>query len=308
MNGAILGMRKAEIDRKFDEIVAFSEIEDFLDTPVKRYSSGMYVRLAFAVAAHLEPEILIVDEVLAVGDYAFQKKCLGKMHDVATGDGRTILFVSHNMGALAQLCDRGILLEKGSVTMIGPIQEVIKQYLESGGPGTERARPSSPSSQTSPASGSRRRCCTRTATPGRISVATSRSRFRLRFEIRKPVSSTFRPLLPVDNRGDPGPVLRLPRRRRDDRRSAGLGRAHLRDPDPGPAAGADGPTRSTWPPTGNSAIERGNYHFDDRAHAAEFTVRDLGHAWQNRPGVLGILAARGSIDRQDKTMEAGAAR
>ena len=104
LNGAILGMRKAEIDRKFDEIVAFSEIEEFLDTPVKRYSSGMYVRLAFAVAAHLEPEILIVDEVLAVGDYAFQKKCLGKMHDVAAGDGRTILFVSHNMGAMAQLC------------------------------------------------------------------------------------------------------------------------------------------------------------------------------------------------------------
>ena len=100
LNGAILGMKKAEIDRKFDEIVAFSEIEDFLDTPAKRYSSGMYVRLAFAVAAHFEPEILIVDEVLAVGDYAFQKKCLGKIHDVATGDGRTILFVSHNMGAL----------------------------------------------------------------------------------------------------------------------------------------------------------------------------------------------------------------
>ena len=107
MNGTILGMRKAEIDRKFDEIVAFSEIEEFLDTPVKRYSSGMYVRLAFAVAAHLEPEILIVDEVLAVGDYSFQKKCLGKMQDVATSDGRTILFVSHNVGALVQLCQRG---------------------------------------------------------------------------------------------------------------------------------------------------------------------------------------------------------
>ena len=125
-------MRKAEIDRKFDEIVAFAEIEQFLDTPVKRYSSGMYVRLAFAVAAHLEPEILIVDEVLAVGDFAFQKKCLGKMHDVATGDGRTILFVSHNIGALAQLCDRGILLENGTVTTIGPIQDVIEHYLKSG--------------------------------------------------------------------------------------------------------------------------------------------------------------------------------
>jgi lipopolysaccharide transport system ATP-binding protein len=132
MNGAILGMRKVEIDRRFDEIVAFSEIEKFLDTPTKRYSSGMYVRLAFAVAAHLDPEILIVDEVLAVGDFAFQKKCLGKMHDVAASAGRTILFVSHNISALSQLCERGILLEKGSVTMIGPIKEVIEHYLKAG--------------------------------------------------------------------------------------------------------------------------------------------------------------------------------
>jgi lipopolysaccharide transport system ATP-binding protein len=132
LNGAILGMKKAEIDRKLDEIAAFSEIEKFLDTPVKRYSSGMYVRLAFAVAAHLEPEILIVDEVLAVGDYAFQKKCMGKMRDVATGEGRTILFVSHNMGALAQLCERGILIEEGRVTMIAGVDDVIKSYLKSG--------------------------------------------------------------------------------------------------------------------------------------------------------------------------------
>ena len=132
LNGAILGMRKAEIDQKFDEIVAFSEIEKFLDTPVKRYSSGMYIRLAFAVAAHLEPEILIVDEVLAVGDFAFQKKCLGKMHDVASSTGRTILFVSHNMSALSQLCERGVLLEKGSVTAIGPVKEVIQRYLKGG--------------------------------------------------------------------------------------------------------------------------------------------------------------------------------
>src|SRR5271154_4450546 len=104
LNGAILGMRKSEIDRKFDEIVSFAEIDKFLDTPVKRYSSGMYVRLAFAVAAHLEPEILIVDEVLAVGDAQFQKKCLGKMEDVATKKGRTVLFVSHNMGAIQSLC------------------------------------------------------------------------------------------------------------------------------------------------------------------------------------------------------------
>jgi lipopolysaccharide transport system ATP-binding protein len=132
LNGAMLGMRKAEIDRKLEAIVAFSEIEKFLDTPVKRYSSGMYVRLAFAVAAHLEPEILIVDEVLAVGDYAFQKKCMGKMRDVATGEGRTILFVSHNMGALSQLCERGILLEEGRVTMIGLVDHVIQSYLKSG--------------------------------------------------------------------------------------------------------------------------------------------------------------------------------
>jgi lipopolysaccharide transport system ATP-binding protein len=131
LNGAILGMRKAEIDRKFDQIVAFAEIEDFLDTPVKHYSSGMYVRLAFAVAAHLEPEILIVDEVLAVGDFAFQKKCLGKMHDVVSDDGRTILFVSHHMGALTQLCQRGVLLEKGAVAKIGPIDEVVQHYLRS---------------------------------------------------------------------------------------------------------------------------------------------------------------------------------
>src|ERR1700685_3890330 len=116
LNGAILGMSRVEIKRKFDEIVAFAEVEKFLDTPVKRYSSGMYVRLAFAVAAHLEPEILIVDEVLAVGDAEFQKKCLGKMEDVSRG-GRTVLFVSHNMAAVERLCTRGILLQQGTVRM-----------------------------------------------------------------------------------------------------------------------------------------------------------------------------------------------
>ncbi|MBS3029882.1 MAG: ABC transporter ATP-binding protein [Dolichospermum sp. DET50] len=129
LNGAILGMGKEEIKRKFDEIVAFAEVEKFLDTPVKRYSSGMYVRLAFAVAAHLEPEILIVDEVLAVGDAAFQKKCLGKMEDVAEKEGRTVLFVSHNMGAVESLCNRGIYLENGHISYSGFMQETLKRYL-----------------------------------------------------------------------------------------------------------------------------------------------------------------------------------
>ncbi|NET01108.1 MAG: ABC transporter ATP-binding protein [Sphaerospermopsis sp. SIO1G1] len=117
LNGAILGMSKVEIKRKFDEIVAFAEIEQFLDTPVKRYSSGMYVRLAFAVAAHLEPEILIVDEVLAVGDIAFQKKCLGKMEDVSGKEGRTVLFVSHNISSIRKLCNKGLFLEKGKLAL-----------------------------------------------------------------------------------------------------------------------------------------------------------------------------------------------
>lgn len=128
LNGAILGMSQKEIKRKFNEIVAFSEIEQFLDTPVKRYSSGMYVRLAFAVAAHLEPEILLVDEVLAVGDAQFQKKCLGKMGEVAKG-GRTIIFVSHNMAAIAELCSRCILLEEGKIISFGSTQKVINKYL-----------------------------------------------------------------------------------------------------------------------------------------------------------------------------------
>ncbi|MES2605898.1 MAG: ABC transporter ATP-binding protein [Pseudomonadota bacterium] len=129
LNGAILGMSRLEIRQKFDEIVAFAEVEQFLDTPVKRYSSGMYVRLAFAVAAHLEPEILVVDEVLAVGDMEFQKKCLGKMHDVA-GKGRTVLFVSHNMGAVRQLCERGILMSRGNLTADADISTVIDAYQQ----------------------------------------------------------------------------------------------------------------------------------------------------------------------------------
>jgi len=130
LNGAILGMKRAEIRRRFDEIVAFAEIERFLDTPVKRYSSGMYMRLAFAVAAHLQPEILVVDEVLAVGDTAFQAKCLGKMEDV-TSQGRTVLFVSHNMAAVTQLCSRVLLLDSGVVQAEGSPDEVISRYLTS---------------------------------------------------------------------------------------------------------------------------------------------------------------------------------
>ena len=127
LNGAILGMSRVEINRKFDEIVAFSEVEKFLDTPVKRYSSGMYVRLAFAVAAHLEPEILIVDEVLAVGDAQFQAKCMGKMQDVASA-GRTILFVSHNMNAITKLCTRAVVLKSGRLAYIGDVQSALPHY------------------------------------------------------------------------------------------------------------------------------------------------------------------------------------
>jgi lipopolysaccharide transport system ATP-binding protein len=131
LNGTILGMRKEEIDRKFDEIIEFSGIEKFIDTPAKRFSSGMKVRLAFAVSAHLEPEILLIDEVLAVGDAAFQKKCLNKMQDVGQ-QGRTVLFVSHNMTAVTRLCDRTILIDNGRVIMDGPSSEVVGEYLNSG--------------------------------------------------------------------------------------------------------------------------------------------------------------------------------
>jgi lipopolysaccharide transport system ATP-binding protein len=153
LNGAILGMRRSEIIAKFDEIVAFAEVERFIDTPVKHYSSGMGLKLGFAVAAHLEPEILVVDEVLAVGDAAFQKKCLGKMGDVAR-QGRTVLFVSHNMAAVRSLCTRGLLLDQGRVAMVGSVESVVGEYLgasvgaisqrvwddESTAPGDDRAR------------------------------------------------------------------------------------------------------------------------------------------------------------------------
>ena len=131
LNGAILGMKRIEIDKKFDEIVDFSEVEKFIDTPVKRYSSGMYLRLAFAVAAHLEPEILVVDEVLAVGDAEFQKKCLGKMSDVAQ-QGRTVLFVSHNMSAVLRLTQETLVIDHGKLLMRGPTPEAIDYYLSKG--------------------------------------------------------------------------------------------------------------------------------------------------------------------------------
>jgi lipopolysaccharide transport system ATP-binding protein len=131
LNGAILGMSRKEVTRKFDEIINFAEIERFLDTPVKRYSSGMYTRLAFAVASHLEPEILVVDEVLAVGDAAFQQKCLGKMGQVSR-HGRTVLFVSHNMSAIKALCSRAILIERGQLALDGNVDEVVDRYLTAG--------------------------------------------------------------------------------------------------------------------------------------------------------------------------------
>lgn len=139
LNGAILGMRRAEIQRKFDEMVAFAEVEKFIDTPVKHYSSGMYLRLAFAVAAHLEPEILLVDEVLAVGDLKFQKKCLGKMDEVAK-EGRTVLFVSHNMGTIRSLCNQGVVLQEGELYHCGDVTRTIEAYYRSLGmlPGTEK--------------------------------------------------------------------------------------------------------------------------------------------------------------------------
>ena len=129
LNGAILGMTRAEIKAKFDEIVAFAEVEKFLDTPVKRYSSGMYVRLAFAVAAHLEPEVLVIDEVLAVGDFNFQRKCLGKMQEISSKDGRAVLFVSHNMNAVTSLCSKCILLQNGRMGAMGEVDETVGAYL-----------------------------------------------------------------------------------------------------------------------------------------------------------------------------------
>lgn len=141
LNGAVLGMTRQEVRKKFDEIVAFAGVERFLDTPVKRYSSGMYVRLAFAVAAHLEPDVLIIDEVLAVGDVEFQTKCLGKMEDISRREGRTVLFVSHNIASVGQLTQRAVLLKDGRIAAIGPTAEVISRYLSKGRAAANYVRP-----------------------------------------------------------------------------------------------------------------------------------------------------------------------
>ena len=211
LNGAILGMRKAEVQRKFDEIVAFSGVEKFIDTPVKRYSSGMYVRLAFAVAAHLEPDVLIIDEVLAVGDADFQKRCLGKMNDVAK-QGRTVLFVSHNMAAVQKLCSWAIWMREGQVASSGEPGEVIGAYLEASGqhasgeadrPGylywrestTESEEVGITSLQLLGADGR----------PLQSAATFERLRFRIGFETRRAYRS-FSAVLQV-NTGDGGPLL-----------------------------------------------------------------------------------------------------
>jgi lipopolysaccharide transport system ATP-binding protein len=187
LNGAILGMARTEIERKFDEIVAFAEIEKFLDTPVKRYSSGMYVRLAFAVAAYLEPEILLVDEVLAVGDASFQRKCLDRMKDVGRR-GRTVLFVSHNMPAVTRLCDRTILLDEGTILQDGPSHKVVGSYLKSG-LGTMAAR-EWPDAEKAPGNEVVRLCAVRVRTEdGRVTDAIDIRRpvgVEMEFEVLKP--------------------------------------------------------------------------------------------------------------------------
>ncbi len=281
LNGAILGMRKAEISRKFDEIVAFSEVEKFLDTPVKRYSSGMYVRLAFAVAAHLEPEILIIDEVLAVGDQAFQKKCLGKMQDVATSDGRTVLFVSHNVGALAQLCQRGVLLEQGRVSMIGPVRDVIQTYLRSSlNTNTAQARFSNDPTKAA-------QFISAEILHGDGGLASDFScdeivTIRLCYEVRNPIAETFLTLYLQNLEGtrvlfsdirdaDPSACERL---------CAGLHTFEIKIP-----------PRLLAPTTYLLTVGSANKYsgiLDHEHNCCEFTLRDLSTQDQSRGGVLGI--------------------
>jgi lipopolysaccharide transport system ATP-binding protein len=281
LNGAILGMRKAEINRKFDEIVAFSEIEQFLDTPVKRYSSGMFVRLAFAVAAHLEPEILIVDEVLAVGDYAFQKKCLGKMHDVATDDGRTVLFVSHNMGALAQLCQHGILLDHGHVKAIGRASDVIQTYLRSS-LDENKAQIRFPIDRAQPCQFLSAAILHDDGNLGSDFSCDEPVIIRLQFEIREPVPSLF---LTFSLQNLDGTQVLF---------------SDIRDMDPSVSEHLDVgqhtfeitvPARLLAATTYLLTIDAGGRYagiLDHRNSCCEFTLRDLATQNQSRSGVLGI--------------------
>ena len=282
MNGTLLGMTRREVDRKFDEIVDFSGVERFLDTPVKRYSSGMLVRLAFAVAAHLEPEILIIDEVLAVGDYSFQKKCLGKMQDVATADGRTILFVSHQMGPLSQLCNRGVLLENGSVKMIGSVRDVINTYLKSGVNHTP-TRASFPIDLSKP--------CQLISAQILHADGISRSEFtcdepiiiKLCFEVRKPVPSTSLTFSILNMEGIR--VLNSDIRDSDlslgDRLDVGVHTFKV-----------EVPPRLLAPTTyvlNVGSTSRYFGHFDHHQACCEFALSDLAIQRQDRPGVLSIL-------------------
>jgi lipopolysaccharide transport system ATP-binding protein len=303
LNGAILGMTKAEIDRKFDEIVAFSEIEEFLDTPVKRYSSGMYVRLAFAVAAHLEPEILIVDEVLAVGDYAFQKKCLGKMQDVATDEGRTILFVSHNMGALAQLCRRGILLQGGKITADGPIRDVIAGYLNAVSD-HRTAQAVFPVDPSKPCQFLSAAILREDGTMGSEFGCDEPFVIRLEFEVRQatPNMKVYLDLYTLDGvrlfnsdvrDGDPSIVERL-----------GVGRHIFEIRVPGQLLGG-----TTY--LMNIACEHLTGELvDGRLACCEFTLRDTLSPWSNRPGYLSVLLPwrhhRGPIPAPAEPVPAGA--
>jgi lipopolysaccharide transport system ATP-binding protein len=281
LNGTVLGMRKAEIDRKLDEIVAFSEIEKFLDTPVKRYSSGMYIRLAFAVAAHLEPEILIVDEVLAVGDYAFQKKCMGKMRHVTDSDGRTILFVTHNMGALASLCQRGILLEEGKISTIGPIDAVIKRYLKATAiHSTAQAR--FPTDLAKPFQFVSAEVLHSDGSPGSDFSCDEPVIIRLKFEVRQPKPGTFLAFYIQNLEGTR--VLYSDARDTDasitDRLGAGLHTFEIKLP-----ARLLAPT--TFVLNLKSTIQ---FTGDLEHHQAccEFTLRDLANPVHQRTGVLGL--------------------
>jgi lipopolysaccharide transport system ATP-binding protein len=281
LNGAILGMRKAEINRNFDEIVAFSEVEKFLDTPVKRYSSGMYVRLAFAVAAHLEPEILIVDEVLAVGDYNFQKKCLGKMQNVAASHGRTVLFVSHNMGALSQLCNRGIFLENGVVKMIGPVDEVIKNYMRSG-LHENRAKVQFPVDLTKPTQLASVELNHSDGSIGSDFSCDEPIIIRISYDVRQVVSNTFLTMSLLNLDGTR--VLFSDIRDTDDTVQDELteGRHTFE---------IVIPPRLLAPTTYTVTVGAAAKYIgviDHQQNCCEFTLRDLDSQFQNRPGVLGI--------------------